>query len=97
MAPEEGARDTTEASRGIMGHGNSHRYQGLGWAILAVAVLAIGLPILATAAQPHVLWLFSTSYGAIGLVVGITFIRAGTRGHRCLDSVRRGSLQVCRS
>jgi hypothetical protein len=80
-----------------MGYGNSHSYHRVGWAILVAAVLAIGLPILATAAQPHVLWLFSTSYGAIGLVVGIIFIRVGTRGRRCLDSVRRGSLQVCRS
>lgn len=52
----------------------------IGWTLLAFAVLAIGLPILATAAQPHVIWLFTTSYGSVGLVVGSTLVRVG-RGH----------------
>jgi len=67
-----------------------------GWALLVIAVLAITIPILLTAAQPHVVWLFSTSYGAVGLVVGVTLIRVGheARGAgRCADS----QLEGCRS
>jgi hypothetical protein len=96
-APGGGARDEDRSIGGIMGYGNRHSYYRVGWAILVAAVLAIGLPILATAAQPHVLWLFSTSYGAIGLVVGITFIRVGTRGRRGSDAFRRCRLEPCRS
>lgn len=71
-----------------MRNGRSRLYRKVGWAILALAVLAIGGPIVATAAQPHVLWLFAMSYGAIGLVVGGTFIRV---------SRPRGRSMECRS
>jgi hypothetical protein len=68
-------------------------YFRAGWTLLVIAILAIGLPILATAAQPHVVWLFTTSYGAVGLVLGLTLIRvshrhphaAGGQAHRLVD------------
>jgi hypothetical protein len=55
-------------------------YFRIGLALLVVAVVAILGPILATAAQPYVVWLFSTSYGAIGLVLGLTLIRVSHHG-----------------
>lgn len=67
-----------------------------GWALLVIAVLAIAVPILVTAAQPHVAWLFTTSYGAVALVVGLTLIRVGHEARadsgRCDDS----QLERCR-
>jgi hypothetical protein len=53
------------------------RYLRAGWILLAMAVLAIAIPILATAARPHVVWLFGTSYGAVAMVLGVTLIRVG--------------------
>jgi hypothetical protein len=52
----------------------------IGWSLLAIAVLAIAVPVLATAAQPHALWLFTMSYGSVGLVVGTTLVRVGRAG-----------------
>jgi hypothetical protein len=56
------------------------RYLRAGWGLLAMAILAIAVPIALTAARPHVLWLFTVSYGAVALVLGVTLIRAG---HGC--------------
>ncbi len=68
----------------------------VGWALLVMALLAIAVPVLATAAQPHVVWLFSMSYGAVGLVVGGTLIRVG---HQARDGDDRcdSQLEGCRS
>jgi hypothetical protein len=55
------------------------RYVRAGLAVLVVAILAILIPVLATAAEPHVVWLFSTSWGAVGVVLGVTLIRVGHR------------------
>jgi hypothetical protein len=52
----------------------------IGWTLLAIAVLAIAVPIAVTAAQPHAVWLFTMSYGSVGLVVGSTLVRAGRTG-----------------
>lgn len=80
-----------------MPNGKRRQYLKAGWVILAMAVLAIAIPIVATAAQPHVLWLFSTSYGAIGLVVGATFIRVATRrGRRIATCPQQHTLEGCR-
>jgi hypothetical protein len=62
-------------------------YFRAGWTLLVIAILAIALPILATAAQPHVVWLFSTSYGAVGMVLGVTLIRVG---HKAAPDGRTG-------
>jgi ABC-type Fe3+-siderophore transport system permease subunit len=64
---------------------NEHRYLRTGWALLAGAALAVALTVLATAAQPHVLWLFSMSHGAVAMVVGVTLIRIGHHPERVLD------------
>jgi fucose permease len=65
--------------------GSQARYLKVGWALLGIAVLAVAVTILATAATPHVIWLFSTSYGAVMMVVGVTLIRVGhsARAERC--------------
>lgn len=55
------------------------RYFRAGWTLLVIAIVAIAVPILATAAQPHVVWLFSTSYGAVAMVLGVTLIRVAHR------------------
>jgi putative copper export protein len=72
------------------------RYFKVGWVLLAVAVLAVATTILATAATPHVLWLFSTSYGAVLLVVGVALIRVGhsARVAQCDGSA---GLEGCRT
>lgn len=82
---------TTQPTGRMTGAG----YFRAGWTLLVIAVLAIALPILATAAQPHVVWLFSTSYGAVGMVLGVTLIRVG---HRVPSSrtERSGELVDCR-
>jgi hypothetical protein len=77
-------------------HGNGKTSRGsgyfrAGWTLLVIAILAIAVPILATAAQPHVVWLFSTSYGFVGLVLGVTLIRVG---HTTPDRRRRSSSQL---
>ncbi len=51
------------------------RYQLAGRVLLVTAVLALVVPILATSAQPHAAWIFTTSYGAVAMVVGLTLIR----------------------
>jgi fermentation-respiration switch protein FrsA (DUF1100 family) len=63
---------------------DKHRYLRAGWALLATAALAIALTVLATAAQPHVLWLFSMSHGAVAMVVGVTLVRIGHHPERVL-------------
>jgi hypothetical protein len=71
-------------------------YFRAGWTLLVIAILAMALPILATAAQPHVVWLFSTSYGAVGMVLGVTLIRVA---HRVPEyrTGRHAALTSCRS
>jgi fucose permease len=71
------------------------RYYTVGWILLAVAVLAVAITLLATAARPHVLWLFSTSYGAVMMVVGVTLIRVGHRAHAARGDHSPG-LEGCR-
>jgi fucose permease len=71
------------------------RYYTVGWILLAVAILAVATTILATAATPHVLWLFSTSYGAVMMVVGVTLIRVGHRAHAARGDHAAG-LESCR-
>jgi hypothetical protein len=73
------------------------RYFTVGWVLLAVATLALAATILATAARPHVLWLFSTSYGAILMVVGVTLIRVGHRARTAKGSGHEASLEGCRT
>jgi hypothetical protein len=82
-------------------HGDTRRiaesgYFRAGWTLLVIAVLAIAVPILATAAQPHVVWLFSTSYGAVGMVLGVTLIRIGHGGLANERCPGRGLVE-CRS
>jgi uncharacterized membrane protein HdeD (DUF308 family) len=72
-------------------------YFTVGWVLLAVAILALAATILATAARPHVLWLFSTSYGAVLMVVGVTLIRVGHRARAAKGSGQGGSLEGCRT
>jgi hypothetical protein len=71
------------------------RYYTVGWILLAVAILAVTTTILATAARPHVLWLFSTSYGAVMMVVGVTLIRVGHRAPAAREGDTTG-LEGCR-
>ncbi len=63
------------------------RLRRIGWTLLAAAILAIAGPVIATAAQPHVVWLFTLSYGSIGLVLGATLLRVGSSGDQ---ATRRG-------
>lgn len=72
-------------------------YFTVGWVLLAVAILALAATILATAARPHVLWLFSTSYGAVLMVVGVTLIRVGHRARAAKESGQGASMQGCRT
>lgn len=69
-------------------------YLRAGWTLLVIAFLALAIPIVATAAQPHVVWLFSTSYGAIGMVLGVTLIRVGQK-HPGRRTCRPGTLTSC--
>lgn len=73
------------------------RYFTVGWVLLAVAILAVAGTFLATAARPHVLWLFSTSYGAVLMVVGVTLIRVGHRARAAQGSGPGASLDGCRT
>lgn len=75
---------------------DGHRYLRAGWALLTVAALAVGLTVLATAAQPHVLWLFSMSHGAVAMVVGVTLIRIGHHPERVLGDPDTGTPEHCR-
>jgi hypothetical protein len=88
--------DMRQATHGDTGRITGSGYFRAGWTLLVIAVLAIAVPILATAAQPHVVWLFSTSYGAVGLVLGLTLIRIGHGGPASQRCPSRG-LVDCRS
>lgn len=75
------------------------RYLRVGWTLLVVAVLAVAVPLIATAAQPHAVWLFGTSYGLVAMVVGLAFIRVGHHpewvfGHRDLVASRAAARGV---
>jgi uncharacterized membrane protein HdeD (DUF308 family) len=72
------------------------RYLRVGWTLMAVAVLAIAIPLIATAAQPHAVWLFTTSYGLVTMVVGVAFIRVGHDPERGFRGREPGSLERCR-
>jgi hypothetical protein len=76
---------------------DEHRYLRTGWALLAGAVLIMALTVLATAAQPHVVWLFSMSHGAVAMVVGVTLIRIGHHPERVLGDPSPEASGHCRS
>jgi hypothetical protein len=70
-------QDTTERQTESPGRTWGGRYARVGWTLMAVAVLAIAIPLIATAARPHAVWLFTTSYGLVAMAVGVAFIRVG--------------------
>jgi hypothetical protein len=76
---------------------DQRRYLRIGWALLLGAVLAVAVSVLATAAQPHVLWLFSMSNGAVAMVVGLTLIRIGQHPQRVFGDCPVMRLDRCRS
>jgi hypothetical protein len=65
-----------------------------GWILLAAAALAIAVPVLATAARPHVLWLFTMSYASVALVVGTTLVRVARAGEALAMGPRRRVQQL---
>jgi peptidoglycan/LPS O-acetylase OafA/YrhL len=80
---------TTERTWG--GH-----YVRVGWTLMVIALLAIAVPLIATAAKPHAVWLFTTSYGLVAMVVGVAFIRVGHRPDQAFGRRRSEPLEGCR-
>jgi hypothetical protein len=84
-----------EQVNGMSEQTGGSRYRRVGWTLLAIAALAIAIPLIATAAKPHVVLLFTTSYGLVAMAVGLAFIRIGHDPERDFGECG-GSLEGCR-